>query len=64
MKAKTYLQQLQKLDIVINQKLFELNQLQSELKRGIKPIRYDREKVQTSAQIGRASCRERVSWTV
>lgn len=44
MKAKTYLQQLQKLDIVINQKLFELNQLQSELKRGIKPIRYDRKK--------------------
>ena len=49
MKAKTYLQQLQKLDIVINQKLFELNQLLSELNSWIKPIRYDREKVQTSA---------------
>lgn len=49
MKAKTYLLQLQKLDISINQKLMELHQLQSKLKIGLKTISYDMEKIQTSS---------------
>lgn len=46
MKAKEYLQQLQKLDIVINQKLQELYELKK--MSGIKCIDYTMEKVQSS----------------
>ena len=50
MKAKEYLQQLQKLDIVINQKLQELYELKK--MGGIKCIDYTMEKVQSSRQNG------------
>ena len=50
MKAKEYLQQLQKLDIVINQKLQELYELKK--MGGIKCIDYTMEKVQSSRQYG------------
>jgi len=46
MKAKEYLQQLQKLDIIINQKLQELDELKK--MGGIKCIDYTMEKVQSS----------------
>ena len=50
MKAKEYLQQLQKLDIVINQKLQELYELKK--LQDIKAIDYTKEKVQSSRQNG------------
>ena len=46
MKAKEYLRQLQKLDIIINQKLQELDELKK--MGGIKCIDYTMEKVQSS----------------
>ena len=46
MKAKEYLQQLRKLDIIINQKLQELDELKK--MGGIKCIDYTMEKVQSS----------------
>lgn len=50
MKAKEYLQQLQKLDIIINQKLQELYELKK--LQDIKAIDYTKEKVQSSRQNG------------
>jgi len=50
MKTKEYLQQLQKLDIIINQKLQELYELKK--LQDIKAIDYTKEKVQSSRQNG------------
>lgn len=50
MKAKEYLQQLQKLDIVINQKLQELYELKK--MQDIKAVDYTQEKVHCSKQYG------------
>mgnify|MGYP001028919184 CR=1 FL=1 len=50
MKAKEYLQQLQKLDIIIHQKLQELDELKK--LQSIRAIDYTMEKVQSSRQNG------------
>ncbi len=47
MKAKNYLEQLQKLDTIIDQKILELKKVQSDLNRGM-TIQYGVEKVQTN----------------